>query len=784
MTIKLNADFLKQYPDFPEHMAEVGKFTFYRTYSRYLPEKGRRETWKEVCKRAVEFNINLEVKHSKKHGLIYSKERLQTEAKSLFHNMFNLKQFLSGRTLWVGGAETGVGEKYPMSNFNCAFINIEKYSDFAEMFYLLMVGTGVGFKSTPEMTAKMSALRTDVVIEHAPYHQLYPYEKDANTAFYGSANGMHLIVGDSKEGWTNALKWFFEFLTNQSLPKHLTITYDYVRPRGTRLKTFGGTASGHEPLKEMFEGIEKVIHGKLDPGLKPPEQAGDNLVKLRPVHMLDIGNLLGANVVVGGVRRTAEIFLFSADDYESMLAKYGINGFWKEEDFIQHEELMKFLEKEGVEIPHTIKKMGERQYDEQVNGGQPFHFGTGMEHRRMSNNTIAFTDKPRKEVLDFVFKLMRLEGEPGFLNLRQAAIRRLKGRGITLPTEEMVEQEMKVIGINPCAEILLHSRGLCNLTTVNMAAFVNNEGVLDLTDLGEAQKLSARAGMRMALAEMELPEWDKVQKRDRLVGTSLTGVMDAMGRITAVKNIIGTRKVSLQELELLLSKLRHVANIEVTDYSKQLRVPKPLLATTVKPEGTLSQLAGGVSNGLHYSHAPYYIRRIRINADDPLAKSMIAQGYEVHADVGTKGFKTMQELATPEAIAAARSLVLSFPVKSAAKVTKNDVDVKKQLDNYFTFQTHYTDHNSSNTIHITNTEWDYTARRIHTNWDEFIAVSFMPHDGGNYLLAPYEEITKAQYEEMVKNTPKFDPDVLKQFETGEDFDLDQNGCDTGACPIR
>src|SRR5699024_2770559 len=113
--------------------------------------------------------------------------------------------------------------------------------------------------------------------------------------------------------------------------EEIGIFYDYIRPQGARLHTFGGTASGHEPLKDMFEGITQVFRNEIDPTLKPLEDVGNGYKRVRPVHILDIGNLIGNNVVVGGVRRTAEIFLFDADDYESMFAKYGINGIWDEE---------------------------------------------------------------------------------------------------------------------------------------------------------------------------------------------------------------------------------------------------------------------------------------------------------------------------------------------------------------------------------------------------------------------------------------------------------------------
>lgn len=136
----LTDDFINKYPDFPEHMNALGKFVFYRTYSRYIPEEGRRETWKETVKRATEYNIRLGTDHIDKIGYPVDFDKYRKEAEEFFDSMFNLRQFLSGRTLWVGGADGNVADKYPLSNFNCSFVTIESWEDMGDLFYLLLVG--------------------------------------------------------------------------------------------------------------------------------------------------------------------------------------------------------------------------------------------------------------------------------------------------------------------------------------------------------------------------------------------------------------------------------------------------------------------------------------------------------------------------------------------------------------------------------------------------------------------------------------------------------------------
>jgi len=285
-------------------MNELGKFVFYRTYSRYLPEKGRRETWKETVTRATQYNVGLGVKHMQKQGYAVDMASWRKEAELLFDNMFNLRQFLSGRSLWVGGADGGVAEKYPLANFNCSFVNIASWDDFGDMFYLLMVGTGAGFKGTKINTAKMAPLRDDIEIIHEEYAQKYPIVKQADTQVKDDGfrdNIIRIEVGDSKEGWVDALRTFFDILSDHNTDiEKIEINYDYIRPKGARLNTFGGTASGPEPLRDMFENIGKVIRGELDDAIDPPERVDEHFVKLRPIHLLDIGNLIGNNVVVGG----------------------------------------------------------------------------------------------------------------------------------------------------------------------------------------------------------------------------------------------------------------------------------------------------------------------------------------------------------------------------------------------------------------------------------------------------------------------------------------------------
>ena len=232
--------------------------------------------------------------------------------------------------------------------------------------------------------------------------------------------------------------------------------------------------------------------------------------------------------------------------------------------------------------------------------GGRWEIDKSIAHRQMSNNSIYYRQKPTREKLHWHLQQMRYSGEPGWINEEAGRKRRENFNGC-----------------NPCGEILLDSHGLCNLTTVNVMAFVKN-GVLDKAGLMEAQRLSARAGYRMTCRTLEMHRWNQVQKRDRLIGCSLTGWQD----------MVNATSMDKEAQAKLLDTLRETAHQAAAEIAARLRSPKPLLATTVKPEGTLSLLPT-VSSGVHYSHSPYYIRRVRITATDPLCRVCEELGYPV-----------------------------------------------------------------------------------------------------------------------------------------------------------
>ena len=343
----LSREFLSKYKHAPNSMGELGSFVYTRTYSRYLPELNRREFWWETVRRAVEYNCSLA-------------PTSREEAEKLYDNIYHLRQFLSGRTLWVGS--TQVSQSYPMANYNCAFEIIDDYNAYHDLFYLLMVGSGVGIRVLKSDAEKLPKIRTDFELIHKSYN---PRTKNARLEYTNlsfSGDTAMLAIGDSKEGWAQALQHYFDLLTNREYARlrRIIVEYDSIRPKGERLKVFGGTASGYESMLGMLDKIHHVIAAAGRREDKPR-------VQLRPIDLMDIANIIGENVVSGGVRRTSEICLIDQDDSECIQAKSALY----------------------------------RQV------GRKWEIDPALAHRQMSNNSIFYRSKPSREQLENYRMFMR-----------------------------------------------------------------------------------------------------------------------------------------------------------------------------------------------------------------------------------------------------------------------------------------------------------------------------------------------------------------------------------------
>lgn len=384
----LSNDFLSRYKHkedpFP---TELGKFVYYRTYSRPIPEENRRERWWETVARVVDFSSNLELMAMKKQGLIVNEIeviRLKKEAEEMFDMIYNLKLFPSGRSLWVGGNKSAY--EYPLSNFNCSFVTIDSLKKFSELFFVLMLGTGVGLSVERKYISKLPKINSSIEIIHKDYTPISKNQRNEHTELkMRTSSVLELTIGDSKFGWSRAMELYLDIISSKQYQdiEFILVNYDHVRPAGEILKTFGGRASGHIAIKTMFEKIHNIFQAK-----KQNNQAQWQTIK--PIDCLDMATIIAENVISGGVRRSALIVFCDKDEKDVLDAKSNLYYQDDKGNWISNDKIL---------------------------------------HRMLSNNTVFYYDKPSREQFTNHFEIMKVSGEPAMANMQEMLRRRPDAQG-------------------------------------------------------------------------------------------------------------------------------------------------------------------------------------------------------------------------------------------------------------------------------------------------------------------------------------------------------------------
>ena len=421
--------------------------------------------------------------------------------------------------------------------------------------------------------------------------------------------------------------------------------------------------------------------------------------KLSSIECHDLMCFIGQIVVVGGVRRSAMISLSNLSDDRMRHAK---SGQWWET----------------------------------------------AAHRALANNSVAYTEKPDVETFmrEWLALVESKSGERGVFN-RQACVAIAKKHGRRDPNHEF--------GCNPCSEISLRPYQFCNLTECVVRASDSIE------DLERKVKLATILGTIQSTF-IKFPYlrkvWQNNTEEERLLGVSLTGIMD---------NPLMTSKN--KGLEKTLEHLRNVAVDTNAVWAERLGIPVSAAITCVKPSGTVSQLVDSAS-GIHARHNPYYIRTVRGDNKDPLTQFMIDQGIPAEPCV-FKGDTTT---------------VFSFPQKSPNKaVTRNDMTAIEQLETWLTYQRHWCEHKPSVTISVRDSEWLAVGAFVYEHFDEMSGVSFLPHSDHTYQQAPYQDCTKQEYEQLLKLMPKrIDWSKLNEYEQEDNTVAMQTmACSGDSCEI-
>ena len=608
-------------------------------YARFIPELKRRESWEETVDRMVNYL------KSKNKGL-------DKEFKEIREAVLNLEIMPSMRLMMSAGEAC---DRDNIAAYNCSYLAINNKRAFSEALYILMNGTGVGFSCERQEISKLPEIPKDI-----------------------SNCDDVIVVGDSKLGWAKSFKKLLSSLWEGDIPK---IDYSNVRPAGARLKTFGGRASGPEPLKRLFDFvIDSFKHAQ-----------GRKLTSLE-VH--DIICMVGEIVVVGGVRRSALISLSNLTDKRMREAKMGA---WYN-DFA---------------------------------------------HRGLANNSVAYTEKPDMETFmdEWVSLVKSKSGERGIFNRVAAQKQAAKWDR---------RSDALSYGTNPCSEIILRDKQFCNLTEV----------VVRANDTKETLKKKVQLATILGTLQSNLTnfqflsaEWTKNTKEERLLGVSLTGIMDA--------------KITSNPDPKFLEEIRDVARKTNKKYAEMLEIEESTSITCVKPSGTVSQLVDSAS-GIHARHSDYYIRTIRMDKKDP-----------IYSFLKEKGVQVEDEQFRPESTA-----VFSFPMKAPqGAITRTDKTAIEQLENWLVYQRHWCEHKPSVTISVKDDEWMQVGAWVWKYFDEISGISFLPHSDHSYVQAPYTDCTKEEYNKLKKITPN-NIDFSELIEEDDMTEGSQTlACVGGACEI-
>ena len=625
------------------------QFIHLSRYSRWSYDHKRRESWEET----VDRYFNFFKEHLKDN---YDYPLKDQDISELKEAVLNLDIMPSMRCLMTAGPAL---KKENVAGYNCSYVHVDCLRSFDEILYVLMNGTGIGFSVERKHTEKVPPLPDE-------FH-------DTDTT---------IVVADSKLGWAKAFKELVSLIWSGLIPKW---DLSNVREAGSILKTFGGRASGPEPLDSLFNfviNLTQSARGRI----------------LRPIECHDIVCKIAEVVVVGGVRRSALLSLSDIDDDEMRHAKTG--EWWRDNP-----------------------------------------------QRALANNSANYHEVPQTGTFlrEWTSLYESKSGERGLFSSKASASQAKKN------SDRLIDQEAYVFGTNPCSEIILRSREFCNLSEV----VIRSDDTI--INIGRKVKLATMLGtIQSTLTNFKYltREWTRNCEEERLLGVSLTGIMD--------------NKLTANPKPSELESLRSIAIQTNIALAGEIGINPSASITCVKPSGTVSQLVDSAS-GIHSRHSPYYIRRVRMDSKDPLTSYM----------------KDLEWFWEPDITKPNDTVVFSFPIQSPKGcITRNDRSAISQLETWKVYQEHWCQHKPSITITVKEEEWLDVGAWVLRNFDIMSGVSFLPHSDHIYKQAPYEDCSKKEYKELGHMICEAHWDDLSQYEQ-EDYTVSSQelACVAGACEI-
>ena len=622
-------------------------------YARWLEKENRRETWSETVQRYVDYMAN-------RYEQITSKKIEDKEKKRWYNAIFTLQVMPSMRALMTAGPAL---DKDNVAGFNCSYVAIDNVRTFDEIMYILMCGTGVGFSVERQYVDKLPEIaekfhKTETVIK----------------------------VRDSKIGWAKSYRELIAMLYAGQVPLFDT---SLVRPAGAKLKTFGGRASGPQPLEDLFKFTIETF-----------EKANGR--KLNSLECHDIVCKIADVVVCGGVRRSALISLSNLSDIRMRDAKTG--QWWD-------------------------------------NNPQ----------RSYANNSVAYTEKP--DIGTFMKEWVSLydskSGERGIFN--RVASQKMATRSGRRDGEHD-------FGTNPCSEIVLRNKQFCNLSEVVIRPDDDEE---TLEEKVEIATIFGTIQSTLSNFRYLTKKWRENTEEERLLGVSLTGIMD--------NRFLSGDILNQQALTDMLTNLKNHAIDTNKKWSKILGVNQATAITCVKPSGTVSQLVDSAS-GIHPRYSSYYLRTVRADKKDPLCDMMLEKGFYGEDD----------------AMKPNDTKVFYFPMMSPkSSIMRDGKNAIEQLEIWKTYQLYWCEHKPSITVYVKEEEWLEVGAWVYKNFDVMSGVSFLPHSEHSYKQAPYQEVNETTYKEWLAKTPRnINWMDLTNYEKEDNTTSSKElACTAGACEI-
>ena len=685
----------------------LGEVVYFRTYSR-TSEDGKQEAWADTVIRVVQGVMAIRKNYLLEHGLGWNEEQMQVFASDMAQSLYEMHFLPPGRGLWACGTEFMYRRGSAALN-NCGACTTKDLAlAVGWTMDMLMCGVGIGFDTVWECKG---------------------VSEEFLAALAGPPSVRFVPVEDSREGWVAStvrlVDWYIQ--QDASVPKPVP-TYAGVRPAGTPIKGFGGTASGAEPLRklharieaffqcfyesrhsvetsnngEQFEDTRAAVRRMVD-RLAAENALDDDPEDLKKTTqtivydctrlVADIMNAIGCCVVAGNVRRSAEIALGCAGDDT-------------------------FLNLKNYERHPERRMLG-----------------------WMSNNSLVFSKHEDFNRLPALADRIRTNGEPGLLNVLNVQRFGRVGRRQKHHAERIGREgeEDHAILVNPCAEIPLESFELCNLAEVFPTRCTDVLGSFSTVAYMQAVEFATFYASTVSLLPTHWAPTNRVIARNHRIGVSLSGIADWYATTPFT-----------QVVKHMQDGYRHVLTTNAL-LAEQAGVPAAIRVTTVKPSGSISLLAG-VSPGLHFPTHSFCIRRVRVGMSSPIAKTLIASGIPHEKDTYSDN-----------------TWVFEFVIDQSHTRPASEVSVWEQASLLTTLQREWSDNAVSVTLYFNPKTEGHQLEHLLAQYAPLVkSLSMLPHtEAGVYAQSPLEGISKEEYTRRRAALPKIDWTVF----TGGDGEM-------------